>query len=214
MNHKVTIIDYGIGNLLSVARAFEYCGATVHFASSNKEIESAERLVLPGVGAFSDGMAELINRGFDESIKIYAKTGKPFLGICLGMQMMLDKSEEFGNYQGLGLISGEVVAIPNIDISGKPQKIPHIGWNELLPVSVRQQWDNTILSGIQNRDSVYFVHSYMSVPTNPAVCLADCDYNGHRISAVINSENLYACQFHPEKSGLIGLSIIKNFITI
>jgi glutamine amidotransferase len=130
------------------------------------------------------------------------------------MQMMLDKSEEFGSYKGLGLIPGQVVAIPSTSTKDEPHKIPHIGWNGLISPAVGQQWDNTILAGVNNGDAVYFVHSFMSVPDNQNARLADCNYNGRMINAVIQSENLYGCQFHPEKSGEVGLKTIKNFMAI
>lgn len=211
---RVTVIDYGIGNLLSVCRAFEHCGAEVLLADSPSDVESAERLVLPGVGAFTDGMAGLSTGGFIGPIRKYVKTGRPFLGICLGMQMMLETSEEFGVHEGLGLIPGNVVAIPCTGSNGKSHKIPHIGWNALLPPTPVADWKETILAGITPGIAVYFVHSFAAVPSNPAHRLADCDYNGRVISAAVKCGNLYGCQFHPEKSGEAGLRIINNFSAV
>ncbi|WP_279384302.1 imidazole glycerol phosphate synthase subunit HisH [Geotalea toluenoxydans] len=128
---RVTVIDYGIGNLLSVARAFEHCGANVELTDDARKIADADYLVLPGVGAFADGMSGLVERGLIEPIKKFAAKERPFLGICLGMQMMLDQSEEYGANEGLGLIPGKVVAIPAVGVDGSPHKIPHIGWNEI-----------------------------------------------------------------------------------
>lgn len=210
---KVTVIDYGIGNLLSVSRAFEYWGAEVILAGSPEAIARADRLVLPGVGAFADGMAGLKNRCLVDPMKEYASKGRPFLGICLGMQMMLDTSEEFGNHQGLGLISGKVAHIPHTGVNGQPHKIPHIGWNQLIPGSGKG-WPGTVLSDIKPGSSVYFVHSFTSVPSRDEHRLADCLYNGRVISAVIKKDLLYGCQFHPEKSGEVGLKILKNFIDL
>lgn len=207
----VTVIDYGIGNLLSVQRAFEHCGADVLLTASPKMIEQAELLVLPGVGAFADGMDGLKERGLIEPIRNYAKANRPFLGICLGMQMMLEIGEEFGRHEGLGLIPGKVALIPNSGCDGRPHKIPHIGWNALMPAS---DWNDTILKGIEPGEAVYFVHSYTAVPLDSKYRLADCDYNGRVISAAIRFGNLYGCQFHPEKSGQIGLKIIDNFIDL
>lgn len=211
---NVVIVDYGMGNLLSVQRAFEHCGARVRITSSPAQIEKAEFLVLPGVGAFADGMRELERRGLVKPIRASTKTGRPFLGICLGMQMMLETSEEFGIYEGLALIPGKVVMITKSGPDGTSHKIPHIGWNSLLPLHDNGNWDNTILHGISPGESVYFVHSFSAVPARPENDLADCSYNGLRLCAAIQSGNVYGCQFHPEKSSSVGLRIIDNFLKI
>ena len=211
---SVSIIDYGVGNLLSVARAFNYFGADVKFVKTPDEILQADRLILPGVGAFADGMRGLSELKIIDPIKEYAQIGKPLLGICLGMQMMLTKSNEFGEHLGLGLIDGDVVSIPKEDVNGKPHNIPHIGWNELQRPREGCAWEKTILNGLDGGNSVYFVHSFMAVPTDPAKRLADTFYNGQRICAAFNDKNIYGCQFHPEKSGELGLKIIKNFLEL
>ena len=213
MRRSVVVIDYGMGNLFSVARALEWCGAEISFADSAAAIDSAEYLVLPGVGAFPDGMAGLDQRGLIEPIKNYVHRGRPMLGICLGMQLLMDYSEEYGHHDGLALIPGKVVPIPGVDLEGCRQKIPHIGWNKLFP-SNGCLWDKTILETLKRGASVYFVHSYTVVPSSPKVRLADTFYGGHNISAVISSRNIIGCQFHPEKSGEIGLQIIKNFFRL
>lgn len=211
---KVTLIDYGIGNLLSVANAFRHFDAEVELVSEASKIENAELLVLPGVGAFRDGMKGLQERGLVEPIREFCNKQKPFLGICLGMQMMLDESEEFGSHQGLGIIPGKVRAIPNTDVNGDVHKIPHIGWNELLPTEQGGSWDDSILAGTEPGESVYFVHSFMADPTNPSHRLSDTSYGGHKITATLRSGSLYGCQFHPEKSGKVGLKIIQNFLNL
>ncbi len=213
-NRKVCIIDYGSSNLLSVRRAFEYCGAEVVIADQPSQIMNAEKVVLPGVGAFKDGMDGLRERGLIDAIRSYAETDKPFLGICLGMQMMLDSSEEFGVHQGLGLIPGKVVAIPDKNTDGEPHKIPHIGWNEIHSTINGGPWNGTILEGIPPETSAYFVHSYMAVPANTTHLLAGCKYGNQEISAVLASGKKYGCQFHPEKSGEYGLKMIRNFLKI
>jgi len=212
MNDKVIIIDYGLGNLLSVARAFKYCGADPVVTDSPCIIKNAERVVLPGVGAFSVGMNELKSRNLIDSLHEFISKERPFLGICLGMQMMLENSEEFGFHKGLGFIPGVVKAIPKININGHPHKIPHIGWNNLIYLPESNSWENTILNNIQINSAVYFVHSFMAIPNENKFRLADCNYNGIRISAVIKKGALYGCQFHPEKSGETGLKIIKEFL--
>ena len=205
----VTVIDYGVGNLLSVQRGFEHCGARVTVTSDPQVILGADRLVLPGVGAFRDAMQELDVRGLPAVIRTYAASGKPLLGICLGMQMLLDESEEFGITQGLGLIPGRVVPVPAQTTDGDAQKIPHIGWSALYPA--HDSWSGTPLDEIQAGSAVYFVHSFMAQTRNATHRLADCVYGGHRIPAVIGSGNVFGCQFHPEKSGEVGLGILRAF---
>ncbi len=169
---------------------------------------------MPGVGAFADGMAGLRERGFIEPIKEYAKKNRPFLGICLGMQMMLEIGEEFGTHEGLGLIPGKVVRISDTGTDNQLHKIPHIGWNALKKTKLFLSWDKSILDGINQGEAVYFVHSFAAVPTYESNRLANCIYNGLEITATVQSNNLYGCQFHPEKSGKVGLRIIENFLKI
>lgn len=216
MNLKATVVDYGVGNLLSVCRAFEHCGAKIDIAESPEQILNADRLILPGVGAFADAMKNLRSRGFIEAIQQYSHHDRPFLGICLGMQMMLSESEEFGQHDGLDLIAGTVVQIDPLDSQGFPQKVPHIGWNQLVLPAEKEgsYWEHSILSGIPETTSMYFVHSFTALPINPDNRFADAYYGGRRVSAVIRRNNLYGCQFHPEKSGPMGLKIIKNFLAI
>lgn len=212
MSKTVTIIDYGVGNLLSVSRAFEHCGAVVKLAHEAAEIEQAERLVLPGVGAFADGMQGLQERGLIEPIREFAMSGRPLMGICLGMQMLSTTSEEFGEHEGLNLIPGRVRAIPRVTADGTPLKTPHIGWSPLQkPTQV--DWTDTILADTTLGSSVYLVHSFAVEPDDPADLLAHCVYGGHRISAVIRRNSVIGCQFHPEKSGPVGLRIIGGFLT-
>ncbi|KTD82723.1 imidazole glycerol phosphate synthase subunit HisH [Legionella waltersii] len=210
----VSIVDYGIGNLLSVVRGFEYFQTKIEIINTSEQVMKADRLVLPGVGAFQDGMRGLTELGLVDSLKQYGQTGRPFMGICLGMQMMLSQSHEFGLHKGLDLIEGEVESIPPEGIDGTPHKIPHIGWNCLQTSSADSHWENTILKDMVKGASVYFVHSYRVIPKNPEHRLADTFYDGQEISAVIKKDNLYGCQFHPEKSGEIGLKILENFIRI
>lgn len=209
---KIVIVDYGVGNLLSVHRAIEFCGFKALISSDANTILDASHLILAGVGAFKSGMFELKERGLIEPIIAMANKGVPFLGICLGMQMLMERSEEFGFTKGLGLIQGEVIAIPKFDFSGELQKIPHIGWNGLYPESFRN-WKNTILEDVKVGESTYFVHSFMTVTENSKNRLANCNYGGHALSAVIMHNNVIGCQFHPEKSGNVGLKILKNFLT-
>ena len=210
-NKKVTVVDYGVGNLLSVIKALDKCGFPVHLTDSETDILNADRLILPGVGAFRDGIDELKKRNIFDAIKYFKNKDRPFLGICLGMQMMLDKSYEFGEYEGLGLIPGKVIEIPKTSLDGEPHKVPHIGWSELFQNSKNIIWDGTILNGISEKSYVYFVHSFFAVPKSDDHILANCNYNSRKMTSMIRSGNMYGCQFHPEKSGLIGLKILENF---
>jgi glutamine amidotransferase len=210
----VAVIDYGVGNLLSVKRGLEYCGAKVNVTNDKDLIMSASRVVLPGVGAFSNAMDGLRNTGLDKTVHDIVKEGIPLLGICLGMQMLLDESEEFGLSKGLGLIPGRVVPIPSLTIDNKSQKIPHIGWNSLVPSKGKKSWDGTLLNDIKPGDSVYFVHSFMSNTVEPEHRIANCLYGGIKIPAVIGKGRTVGCQFHPEKSGEIGLKILHQFFLL
>ena len=213
MSNSVTILDYGIGNILSVSRGFEAIGAKVILASNIEGIYDAERLILPGVGAFAKGIEQLKKNNFDEAIIDVANHGKPLLGICLGMQFLMDSSEEFGNTNGLGLIPGKVIPIPPQDIAGESLIVPHIGWNA-LETSFNKSWDNTLLANTPLKSNVYFVHSFFSKPNDDNHLLAHCIYGGNDLSAVISKDNVMGCQFHPEKSGEIGLNILKTFLSI
>lgn len=209
---EVAVIDYGMGNLLSVCRGLEYCGATVTETADPAAILSASRVVLPGVGAFANGMAELRRHGLDAVVREVAARGTPLLGICLGMQMLLDESEEFGITTGLGLIPGRVVPIPATATDGHLQKIPHIGWNELILPHGRGSWAGTLLQEIKPGEAAYFVHSFMANPIDSAHRIADCLYGGQLIVAAIGSGSVFGCQFHPEKSGEVGLKVLRSFL--
>ena len=212
MKPEVVVVDYGMGNLLSVARAMEHCGANVQLTRSPEAIRSAERVVLPGVGAFKVGMAGLQERGLVEPLREFAGSGRPLLGICLGMQMLFELSEEFGEHAGLGLIAGRVVPIPAQGSKGEAHKIPHIGWNELVPSGSPDAWMSSILRHVPAHCSAYFVHSFAAIPAHQRERVADCFYDGIQIAAVVRSGSVAGCQFHPEKSGKTGLAILDSFI--
>ena len=211
---KVTVIDYGAGNLLSLSRALEYCGAQVLLTRSENEIKTAESLILPGVGAFSNGMEGLQKHGLVEPLLRFAASGKPMLGICLGMQMLMEESDEFGTTRGLGVIPGRVEAIPDTDHNGVSHKIPHVGWGPLNVPSESCVWGKTILHATQPGEHVYFVHSFAAHPKNLEHRLADTLYNGRVITAAVRNGNVFGTQFHPEKSGGVGLSVLKSFIDL
>lgn len=207
---NIIIIDYGIGNVKSIKNAFEEFRVNVILSRKKEDILNSDGLVLPGVGAFSQGMNNLIKYNLVDIIKEYVKKGKPLLGICLGMQMMLEESEEFGITKGLGLIKGNVIRLP-VDQT-KKIKLPHISWNEIKRKNIN--WENTILEDIPINSDMYFVHTYVVKPDNDNEVLSITEYGGVNFCSSLKKENLYGCQFHPEKSGVVGLSIIKNFIKI
>ena len=194
----IAIIDYGVGNLGSVLNAFKYLGYEAKITSDKDEILSADKVILPGVGAFSDAMEAFKKRGFVEVIKEVIKRGTPILGICVGMQMLFEKSYEYGCHEGLGILKGSIIKFDD-----KNFKVPQIGWNEINVLN-----DNPLLKGLDKK-YVYFVHSYHLDSSEFAIantCYANCIY-----PSAVNYKNIYATQFHPEKSGEVGLQILKNF---
>lgn len=209
----VTVIDYGIGNLLNVVRALAHDGASVQVVEHAADVVTLpERLVLPGVGAFSDAAHELRHRGFDDLIHRFVATERPFLGICVGAQLLFDISEEHGEHAGLGLIPGRVRPVPATAPDGTALRIPHIGWSALQRPPNRADWQQTPLEHVEPDASVYFVHSYAPEPTDEQHRLADTYYHGMRICAAIARDNIFGCQFHPERSASIGLGILNAFL--
>lgn len=209
--NKVWIVDYGLSNLLSVARAVEACGGQPVVSADAAALAGAERVILPGVGAFGDGMAALRRLGLDVALYRAAAAGTPLLGICLGMQMLLEQSEEFGLHEGLGLVPGRVVRLPGTDTAGRPQRVPQVGWNGLLPCRA-DGFADTPLAGTAAGAETYFVHSYEAVPTDAADRLADTLYGERRVCAAVHRRNVTGVQFHPEKSGPVGLDILRRFL--
>jgi len=209
----VVIIDYGMGNLKSVQRGLEKVDAKVKVSSDPEVVSSAGRILLPGVGAFGDGMKGLSESGLTSAIYDFVKTGNPMMGICLGMQMLLDTSDENGSHQGLGLIKGSVKVIPQNDEGRFVRKIPHIGWSELKYPSPQNDWKGTCLGSLKQGEYFYFIHSFMAVPESSANLLALCEYEGLQITAAINQDNVTGLQFHPEKSGVSGLKILQRFVS-
>lgn len=207
----IAIIDYGAGNLGSVYKAFKHIGAEVHVTSDPQEVLRADRLVLPGVGAFTHCMQRLEGVHLTEATSAFIRSGRPFLGICVGLQMLFETSEEMGTSPGLGILPGRVVRF-RFDTPGEngrsALKIPHIGWN-----SLRFRPDALLFRGLSEGDRVYFVHSYYPEPTDTSVVSATSDY-GYDFCAAVEWRNVHATQFHPEKSGALGLQILRNFATL
>ena len=207
---SIVIVDYGIGNVKSILNSFESQNEKVSLSRDKEKILNATGLILPGVGAFSHGMNNLKKYKLIPVIKDYVDSGKPLLGICLGMQLLLESSEEFGFSKGLGIIEGEVIKLP-IKTSNEV-KLPHISWNEINKKNI--SWNNTILDGIKPGSDMYFVHTYAAKPKNESEILSKTNYYDVEFCSSLKKKNIYGCQFHPEKSSTNGLSIIKNFINI
>jgi glutamine amidotransferase len=202
----IAIVDYGVGNLRSVQKALERAGATAVVSGDPAALDAAHGVVLPGVGAFGDGMANLRRRQLVVPILRQVTQGKPFLGICLGMQLLFEESEEMGEHRGLGLVPGRVVRFSESSL-----KVPHVGWNQLHIQPVAAEGRARILDGIGDGAYAYFVHSYYVAPADPTVIAATTDY-GIEFAAVVGQDRVWGAQFHPEKSQETGLRLLANFV--
>ena len=196
----VVIVDYGVGNLFSLASSFAAIGVEAKISGDRAEIESASHIILPGVGAFGDAAEKLFSSGLADVVKAQAKKGVPVLGICLGMQLLFEKSYEFGEFEGLGLIGGEIR--PIADVIPKDYKIPHIGWNGLKFEGEK----SPIFKYLKEGDHVYFVHSFYGANCKDVIATAEY---GASLTAAVGKANVYGCQFHPEKSGAVGLNLLR-----
>lgn len=203
----IAVIDYGVGNLFSLLSSLNYVGLNTKLTNDIEEIKNAKGIILPGVGAFRDAIGNLEKYRLKEILINEAKNGKPFLGICLGMQMLFEKSYEYGEYEGLGLINGTVEEIKKYIPENSDLKIPHMGWNSLI-INERFK-DDKILKDVDNNEYVYYVHSYFA-KTDMKNIVAYSEY-GTKIPGIVKNENVYGMQFHPEKSGDTGLKLLKNW---
>jgi len=201
----IAIVDYGVGNLFSLESSFAAIGAQVEVTADPAALRAADKIILPGVGAFQDAARKLRESGLADLLKELAAEGKPLMGICLGMQLLFEKSYEYGCHEGLGLIPGAVR--PIADVAPKALKIPHIGWNPLI-----FKKESPLFSGIKDGDCVYFVHSFYAADCDESI-IATCEY-GAELTAAVAKGNVYGCQFHPEKSGKVGLAILESFVNL
>ena len=214
---KVAIVDYGVGNLFSVKHACDSVGLHASITSLKQEILSAEAVILPGVGAFGDAIEALRRLDLIQVLREVAASSRPFMGICLGMHLLMDESHEFGNHKGLGIIKGSVITLEKpTDISGKRLKIPHIGWNHVCKAKGfdGNSWGNSALEGLVDGEFMYFVHSFYVKPADPGLNLSITQYGDIEFCSSFQYKNIFACQFHPERSGTKGLQIYRNIASL
>jgi len=208
---RVVVVDYGRGNLFSVCQAVARVGGTPDLSPDPRAVRDADRVILPGVGAFGDAMAGLAARGLVDALKEFGARGRPLLGVCLGMQLLLEESSEFGRHAGLGLLPGRVERLP-LPLPGTREKIPNVGWCRLEPAGEGAPWAESLLAAVKPGGFAYFVHSYAAQPAVARHRLADITFAGVSTTAAITHGPITGCQFHPEKSGEVGLSIIDAFV--
>lgn len=213
MSAAVAIVDFGMGNLFSVQKALETVGLEAGITQDPAAVEAARAVVLPGMGAFGDAMAELAAHGLVEPLRNLVRTGKPFLGVCLGLQLMLEESFEFGRHEGLGMIEGSVVRFEGPVEDGVALKVPQVGWNAIAPPTgaPADHWAGSPLDGLPAGVRGYFVHSYHARPKDPSTILAVSRYGQIEFPSALRKGNLFGCQFHPEKSGPRGIDMYRNF---
>lgn len=210
---KVSIIDYGMGNLYSVEKACEHVGLKAEITCDKEKILNSAGVILPGVGAFGNAMDNLRRLDLVELLKDFAEAEKPFMGICLGMQLMMNESEEFGSHKGLNIFDGSVVRFPSKKMNEKSIKVPHIGWNRIYKSNYKNanKWDKSLLAGLEEGECMYFVHSFYVIPNSKDIILTVSSYGEIEYCSSIASANTFAYQFHPERSGEKGLLIYRNF---
>lgn len=209
MDKKITILDYNMGNLFSVKNAFLSFGVDTDISSDKEDIMKSDALIIPGVGAFGEAIDNLKRMNLISPILDYYNSGRPLMGICLGLQLLFEGSNEFGYNKGLGIIKGTVSKFNRIE--GSRLKIPHMGWNKIHKDRTDENWRESPLNHIQDEGFMYFVHSYFVKPDDEAIVLSTTEYSGTTFCSSIMRDNVFACQFHPEKSGPVGINIFKNW---
>jgi len=212
---RVVIIDYGLGNLYSVKQACAHSGLQAEITSALSDVMAADAVILPGVGAFGDAMATLRQLNLDTGIREFVASGKPLLGICLGMQLLMSESHEFGRHDGLGIVPGRVVRLDGAAVGPRRFKVPQIGWNAIHKArSASEQpdpWQGTLLDGVADGEPMYFIHSYVVEPSDPQVVLSSSLYGSLQFCSSLRYGNVMACQFHPERSGPRGLDVYRTW---
>ncbi len=203
---NIVIIDFKLSNLFSVAHACEYVGIDVKITSDPKDLDEADGIILPGVGAFADAMKNLDSLGLTQAIKNHIQKNKPFMGVCLGMQLLFETSTEFGEHQGLGVFKGSVKKFNNTPDTTERMRIPHIGWDK---IEIKKE--TSLFKGFKNSDYMYFVHSYFCIPEDRDIIATTTNYEGFEFVSAVSKNNVFAVQFHPEKSGKDGPEIYRNF---
>jgi len=212
---KVSIVDYAAGNLFSVENACKTVGLHPVIVNKPEDIIKAQALILPGVGAFGEAMENLHKLDLVQPLRDFASSGKPFMGICLGMQLLFSESEEFGHHEGLNLIEGTIRKFPTISENLEKVKVPQIGWNQIFrPSELRNRWDNSPLSQVVSGEFMYFIHSYYASPFNSDDILSVTDYEGIKYCSAVIKDNIFATQFHPEKSAKEGIKIYQYWANI
>ncbi|MEI8002902.1 MAG: imidazole glycerol phosphate synthase subunit HisH [Methanothrix sp.] len=217
ISSRIAIVDYGMGNLFNVKRACEYFGMHAAITSSYKEIESADAVILPGVGAFGDAMKNLEELNLVGLLQDTAAQNKPLVGICLGVQLLMEESLEFGTHKGLGIFKGRVVKFDHPMEGGRELKVPQVGWNRINKAknpSRKDAWQGTLLEGIKDGVFMYFVHSYVVQPNDPEIIISTTKYGHIDFCSCLGRKNIFACQFHPERSDIDGLKVYRNLASL
>jgi glutamine amidotransferase len=212
-HRRAVIVDYGMGNLYSVRRACEHVGLEAAITESPGEVREADAVILPGVGSMPVAMATLDESGLSDALRAVAERGTPLMGVCLGMQLLMEEGSEFNPHRGLGILPGKVVRFPGRDENGAQLKVPHIGWNRVHrpPGHSRDPWLETPLQATPEGEYMYFVHSYLVVPREPNLCVGVSRYGGIEFCSVVVRGSVFGCQFHPERSGPQGLQVYREF---
>lgn len=215
MSSGIVVVDYGIGNVFSVCNALRQIGAEPELTGDLSAIRSADRVILPGVGAFAHAMDALNSRGISDALRDFVARGRPFLGICIGMQVLMERSTEFGLTDGLGFFEGTVDRIDAVGTDGSVLRVPHIGWGEVVPPAgvTAESWNDSVVGGGGKAREFYFVHSYHALPTHASDRHAIVNYGGNSVTAAVQRDNILGVQFHPERSGSAGLSLLQRFVS-
>ncbi len=213
---QIAVIDYQMGNLFSVVRACKQVGLLPVITSDPAVIQSSDAMVLPGVGAFGDAMQNLVRLDLVSSIRDFIASGRPFMGVCLGLQLLMTESEEFGHHSGLDIIQGRVVKFSTTGQDGRTVKVPQVGWNRIyLPAQTgKTAWQDSLLHGIREGEFMYFIHSFYTIPDDVRMAASFTNYEGTEYCSSVAWNNVFACQFHPEKSSTEGMKIYENFASL